>query len=68
MSTLANRYASPEMKAIWTTESRYRAERQLWLTILQFQATNGVNVPPSAIADYERMIDSIDLEIGRAHV
>ena len=61
MSTLANRYASPEMKAIWSTESRYSAERQLWLTILRFQAKNGVNVPPSAIADYERMIDSIDL-------
>ena len=61
MSTLSNRYASPEMKAIWSTESRYRAERQLWLTILRFQSKNGVTIPASAIADYEREIDSIDL-------
>ena len=61
MSTLSNRYASPEMKEIWSTESRYRAERQLWLTILRFQSKNGVTIPASAIADYERAIDSIDL-------
>lgn len=61
MSTLSDRYASPEMKTIWSTHSRFRMERQLWLTILRFQSKNGVTVPATAISDYERVLDSIDL-------
>ena len=64
-NVLANRYASAEMVAIWSPEAKVVAERQLWLAVLRAQAELGVAggpvVPEAAIADYERVLDDVDL-------
>jgi adenylosuccinate lyase len=61
-NVLADRYASPAMCAIWSAAAKIRAERQLWLTVLRAQADLGVDVADAMIADYERVLDQIDLE------
>ncbi len=60
-NVLADRYASAEMVAIWSPEAKVVAERRLWLAVLQAQAELGVEVPQQAIADYERVVEEVDL-------
>ncbi len=60
-NVLANRYASPEMVAIWSPEAKIVAERRLWLAVLRAQAELGVAVPAGAVADYERVLHDVDL-------
>src|ERR1700728_2534232 len=60
-NVLAARYASAEMVAIWSPEAKVVAERRLWLAVLRAQAELGVPVPQEAIADYERVLDDVDL-------
>jgi adenylosuccinate lyase len=65
-NVLANRYASAEMVAVWSTEAKVIAERRLWLAVLRAQIELGVEmpeqVPPSAVlGDYERVLDHVDL-------
>ncbi|CAM2918500.1 adenylosuccinate lyase [Prescottella defluvii] len=61
-NVLANRYASPELKALWSPEYKIVLERQLWLAVLRAQAELGIDVPPEALADYERVLESVDLD------
>ncbi len=60
-NVLAARYASAEMVAIWSPEAKIVAERRLWLAVLRAQADLGVEVPREAVADYERVIEDVDL-------
>ncbi len=60
-NVLADRYASAEMVAIWSPEAKVVTERRLWLAVLRAQAELGVEVPERAIADYERVVDDVDL-------
>ena len=62
MSILSDRYASPEMKKIWSRELRYISERKLWLSVLRIQNELGMHVPEGAIKAYESCLSEIDLE------
>ena len=61
MSILSDRYASPAMKEIWSAESKIRAERNLWISVMKAQAKLGFDIPASAIAEYEKVQEKIDL-------
>ena len=50
LNVLATRYASPQMREIWSAESKVRAERDLWIAVMHAQ-----QIEPSVIADYERV-------------
>ena len=52
MSILANRYASDEMKDIWSSKSKIIAERKLWITVMKTQSELGFDIPAPAISDY----------------
>ena len=58
---LASRYASDAMVAIWSPRAKIVAERQLWLAVLRAQRELGIEVPQAAIADYERVLEQVDL-------
>ena len=58
---LANRYASPRMRELWSPEYKIVLERQLWIAVLKAQRDLGIDVPADAIADYERVVDQVDL-------
>ncbi|RZT83619.1 adenylosuccinate lyase [Pseudonocardia sediminis] len=60
-NVLAARYASPELVRLWSPEYKIQLERQLWIAVLRAQRDLGVDVPEQAIADYERVLDQVDL-------
>ncbi|MGW2150434.1 adenylosuccinate lyase [Nonomuraea bangladeshensis] len=61
-NVLAARYASPELTRLWSPEYKIVAERRLWLAVLRAQAELGVAVPDGAVADYEKVVEQVDLE------
>ncbi|GAA2889080.1 adenylosuccinate lyase [Pseudonocardia halophobica] len=60
-NVLAARYASPELVEIWSPEYKIVLERRLWIAVLKAQRDLGVDVPEQAIADYERVVEQVDL-------
>jgi adenylosuccinate lyase len=60
-NVLAQRYASPELVAIWSPEEKVRAERRLWIAVLRAQRDLGVVVPDRVVEAYERVVDRVDL-------
>lgn len=61
MSVLADRYASAEMRAVFAPEAKIISERQLWVAVARAQAQLGHAIDANVIADYERVINQIDL-------
>ncbi|WP_241385574.1 adenylosuccinate lyase [Rhodococcus sp. CH91] len=61
-NVLATRYASPELRDLWSPEYKIVLERQLWIAVLRAQAELGIDVPAEAVADYERVLEQVDLE------
>ncbi|HEU5080784.1 MAG TPA: adenylosuccinate lyase [Opitutaceae bacterium] len=61
-NVLAERYASAELKAIWSPTGRIGIERDFWIAVMKAQRDLGVSISAQAIADYERVKDQIDLK------
>ncbi len=60
-NVLAERYATADMKAVWSPEGKVRLERELWVAVMKAQRDLGLDIPAEAIATYEKVIDRIDL-------
>ncbi|MFJ5611440.1 adenylosuccinate lyase [Streptomyces sp. NPDC093221] len=60
-NVLAGRYASAELATLWSPEQKVVLERRLWLAVLRAQKDLGIEVPEQAIADYERVVEQVDL-------
>ena len=60
-NVLAERYASPAVKAIWSPTGRVQIERDYWIAVMKAQRDLGIAIPAAAIASYERVKDQIDL-------
>lgn len=60
-NVLAERYASPEMRQLWSAEHKVRLERRLWLTVLEAQKSLGLAVGDDVIDAYRAAVDSVDL-------
>jgi adenylosuccinate lyase len=60
-NVLAGRYASAELATIWSPEQKVVLERRLWLAVLRAQKDLGIEVPEQALADYERVLEQVDL-------
>ena len=58
---LASRYASTAMAQLWSPEYKIVLERHLWVAVLRAQAELGITVPDGAIADYEAVVNQVDL-------
>lgn len=61
-NVLASRYASQQMRAVWSAEGRIALERNYWIAVLRAQKDLGLDVPQEAIDAYERVKDQIDLD------
>ncbi|MDR0836610.1 MAG: adenylosuccinate lyase [Propionibacteriaceae bacterium] len=63
---LATRYASVQMRNIWSPAHKVVAERQLWIAILEAQRDLGVDFggdnPDEVIAAYRAVVEQVDLE------
>ncbi|MGO4957412.1 adenylosuccinate lyase [Luteococcus sp. Sow4_B9] len=64
-NVLANRYASPAMREIWSPEAKIVMERKLWIAVLEAQRDLGVSFggddPDTVIEAYRAHVDEIDL-------
>lgn len=61
-NVLAERYATPPMRAIWSGEGKVKLERELWIAVLKGQRDLGLEVPDGVIAAYESVKDQVNLE------
>ena len=65
-NVLATRYASEQMRRIWSPENKIVAERRLWITVLEAQRDLGVDFggddPDTVIEAYRGVIDRVDLD------
>ena len=61
-NVLAARYASQQMRAVWSAEGRIALERDYWIAVLRAQKDLGLDVPQEAIDAYERVKGTIDLD------
>ena len=60
-NVLAERYASPLIKDIWSPAGRITIERDYWIAVMKAQRDLGLLIPAAAIADYEKVKHQIDL-------
>ena len=61
MSLLAQRYASGAMREIFSPESKIISERKLWIAVMRAQTKLGHAIDEKVIADYEKVINKVDL-------
>lgn len=61
-NVLAERYASPAMREIWSAEGRIVMEREIWIAVMKAQRELGLDIPAEAIADYERVKNDVCLD------
>lgn len=59
---LADRYASAAMAAFWSPEGKAKAERRLWVAVLEAQRELGLEVPDGVVEAYREAIDQVDLD------
>lgn len=60
-STLATRYASDAMCAIWAPEAKIISERKLWIAVLKAQKELGLEIEDSVIGAYEKVLNNVSL-------
>jgi adenylosuccinate lyase len=58
---LTERYASPEMQAVFSPARRYGTWRRLWLALAEAQHELGLTVPDQALAEMRAALDRLDL-------
>ncbi len=65
-NVLASRYASEQMRAVWSAPNKIVAERRLWLAVLGAQRDLGVDLGAddldAVVAAYEQVLTEVDLE------
>ncbi len=61
-NALAERYASAEMKSIWTASGKVMLEREFWIAVMKAQQELGVEIEPGAITNSEKVKAVVDLE------
>ena len=61
-NVLAARYASEQMRALWSPERRVVLERRLWLAVLEAQRKLGLDVDEAVVEAYEAVVEVVDLE------
>jgi len=62
MSVLANRYASDAMRKVFSPEAKIISERQLWIAVARAQSQLGHPIDAAVITDYEKVINTVDLQ------
>jgi len=61
MSILAKRYASSEMRELWSPEFKIIKEREIWISVLKAQKDIGLDVSEEIIQKYERVKNEVDI-------
>jgi adenylosuccinate lyase len=67
-SPLESRYASAEMRAIWSDQRKFTTWRRLWLALAESQRELGLSqITAEAISELHAHLDDIDYEAAARH-
>ena len=61
-NVLAERYATAPMRDLWSSEGRIILEREYWIAVMKAQRELGLNIPEIAIASYEKVKGTVNLD------
>jgi adenylosuccinate lyase len=61
-NVLATRYASVQLRELWSPASKVVLERRLWIAVLRAQRDLGIGVPAGVIEAYEAVVSTVDLD------
>ncbi len=61
-NVLAERYATDDMRSLWSPEGKVVLEREFWISVMKAQVELGMDVPAEAIDASERVKGKVDLE------
>lgn len=61
-NVLAERYASADLKAIWSPRAKVILERTFWIAVMKAQKEMRIAIPEEAIKAYEKVCEKVDLE------
>ncbi|MEE8277922.1 MAG: adenylosuccinate lyase, partial [Thermoanaerobaculia bacterium] len=59
-SPLGTRYASVEMRAIWSSQRTYSTWIRLWLALAEAQCELGLNISRGQVEELRAHLDDID--------
>ncbi len=65
VSPLSGRYASNEMKKIWSDNNKFRHWRQLWILLAQAQQKLGLPIRDEQIREMQDNVNNIDYEMAQ---
>lgn len=64
-SPLNSRYASDEMKMIFSSDNKFRTWRLLWITLAKAQKELGLNITDEQIDEMQRHKDNINYDVAK---
>ena len=59
---LTNRYASPEMSALWGSQTKFSTWRRLWVMLAEAEAELGLSITPEQIEELRANVDNVDFD------
>lgn len=62
ISPFSTRYSSEKMKALFSSDTRYRTWRRLWVSLAKAEMKLGLPITPEQVADLEAHVDQIDYD------
>jgi adenylosuccinate lyase len=63
---LIERYASPQMAAIFSDDVKFRTWRRLWLALAKAERALGLPITPEQIAELEAHVNDINYDVAEA--
>ncbi len=66
-SPLESRYASEDMRAIWSPDRKFTTWRRLWLALAQAQRELGLDISADQVAELAAHVDNIDYEAAAGY-
>ena len=61
---LISRYASAEMSALWSAQTKHSTWRKLWVALAESEAELGLDISAEQIAALREAVDDIDFELA----
>lgn len=65
-SPLNTRYASDEMKEIFSPDRKFKTWRRLWIALAKSEKALGLNITDEQIAEMEKFKDDINYDVAKA--
>ncbi len=63
VTPLSGRYASEEMNALWSNNSKYTTWRQLWIALAETEKELGIDITDEQIQEMKDNVSNIDYDI-----